>query len=321
MLTREVLRRIGAITKELVFVSGLALVSRSAAQTLNAAPDEALFRAETLVSEAHFADADKALRAYLQQHPGSAKAMYDLGKVLHYENRPTDSLASYTAAAAISPPAANDLRVVALDYVLLADYSDAVRWFDYALKSDPADAELWYDLGRTRMMQLDFTAAETALRRSLAISPHLVKAENNLGVTYEALNRSTEALQAYQEAIGWQRDLSHRSEQPLLNYGKLLIDQNRIAEAVPPLEAAVEIAPNSAKCHEQLARALSRSGKDQGDRAQKEMLEAIRLDPLNARLHYQLGILYRQARKPELATEQLELSGKLYGSHATDPDR
>ncbi len=247
--------------------------------------------------------------------------MYDLGEVLYYENRPKDSLASYTAAAALSAPAARDLRFVALDYVLLEDYSDAVRWLDRALKSDPADSELWYDLGRTRMMQLNFTAAETALQRSLAIAPRLVKAKNNLGVTYEALNRSAEALEAYQEAIAWQRDLPRRSEQPLLNYGKLLIEQNRIAEAVPPLETAIEIAPHNPKCHEQLSRALSRSGKDQSERAQKEMLEAVRLDPLNARLHFQLGILYRQAHKPELATEQLNLSGELYGSRMTDPDR
>ncbi len=315
------MRNLCAIAKQLVLVSGLATASLTTAQTPNTAHEADLLRIEALISEARFAEAETALLAYMQRHPRSAEAMYDLGKVFYYENRPKDSLASYTAAAAFSPPAAKDLRVVALDYVLLGDYGDAVRWLDRALESDPADAELWYELGRTRMMQLDFSAAETALRQSLVVSPHLVKAKNNLGVTFEALNRSAEALQAYQEAITWQRDLLRRSEQPLLNYGRLLVEQNRAAEAVPPLEAAIQIAPDNSECHEQLSRALSRSGKDQNDRAQKEMLEAIRLDPYNARLHFQLGILYRQARKPELATEQLSLSGKLYGSHAKDPDR
>ena len=312
---------IRAIVYAVVFLAGAAVFTALAAQTTKAAADENLLRVEALIGAARFADADTALRAYLQQHSGSAKAMYDLGKVLHYEDRPADSLASYTAAAALSPPSAEDLRIVALDYVLLQDYGDAIRWLDRAVQSSPRDAELWYDLGRTRMMQLDFTAAEKALRRSLTLSPGMVKAENNLGVTLEALNRSAEALQAYQQAIAWQQDLSHRSEQPLLNYGKLLIEQNRVGEALPPLEAAVAIAPNDPKCHEQLARALSRSGKEQSDRAQQEMLEAVRLDPSNARLHFQLGILYRQAGKPELAKEQLDLSGTLYGSHATDPDK
>ncbi len=321
MLTRTAMRTIRAIAREFVFLSGLFLINPSSAQTLHPLPDEELLRAEALENEARFPDAETALRSYLQQHPGSARAMYDLGKALHYQNRPKDSLASYTAAAALSPPATEDLRVVALDYVLLADYSDAARWLNRALQNDPADAELWYDLGRTRMMQLDFTAAETALRQSLALSPLLVKAENNLGVTYEALNRSTEALKAYQQAIAWQRESPYRSEQPLLNYGKLLVDQNRVADALPSLQAAVEIAPNNPKCREQLARALSLSGKDQVDRAQMEMREAIRLDPLNARLHFQLGILYRKAGKLDLAKEQLDLSGKLYGSHATDPDK
>ena len=227
------MRNICSFAREFVCVAGTALATVSPAQTPNAVPDESLFRAEALISEAHFHDADVALRAYLRQHSESARAMYDLGKVLHYEDQPKDSLTTYTVAAALSPPSAEDLRVVALDYVLLKDYGDAVRWLDRALQSAPADAELWYDLGRTRMMQLDFIAAETALQRSLALSPRLVKAENNLGVTYEALNRTADALQAYQQAIAWQQNLPRRSEQPLLNYGKLLIDENRLAPPKP----------------------------------------------------------------------------------------
>ena len=283
--------------------------------------DEDMSRAEALITTSHFAEAEAALRVYVQRNPTSARARYDLGKVLHYENRPKDSLASYTAAAAINPPAMEDLRLVALDYVLLEDYGDAIRWLERALEGDPGNAELWYDLGRTRMMQLDFTAAEAAFKQCLKLSPRLVKAENNLGVTYEAENRSPEAMEAYQAAIAWQRDSGHPSEQPFLNYGTLLIIQNRSGEAVAPLEAAVELAPNDPKCHEQLARALSQSGKDNADRAQKEMLEAIRLDPNNARLHFQLGLMYRRAGKSALAKEQMDLSARLYGTTGTDPGK
>jgi Tfp pilus assembly protein PilF len=41
-----------------------------------------------------------------------------------------------------------DLKIVALDYVLLNDYADADHWIRYSLSVDPNDAEAWYEAGR-----------------------------------------------------------------------------------------------------------------------------------------------------------------------------
>ena len=39
-----------------------------------------------------------------------------------------------TKAAALQSPTGDDLKIVALDYVLLNDYSDAVRWLEKAVE-------------------------------------------------------------------------------------------------------------------------------------------------------------------------------------------
>lgn len=286
---------------------------------LDSNSDALLMEGKALVNTGDLSHAEQALRGYVAQNLRSSDAMYLLGYVLQRENHPKESLEWLTKAAAVAPPKAEDLKIAALDYVLLDDYDDAVRWLQRALQSDDKDAEIWYSLGRARMMQGNYTAAEQAFHRALILAPTSVKAENNLGLTYEAENRNSEALAAYAAAIAWQQRIDHPSEQPLLNYGTLLISQNRSAEAVTALESAARIAPANAKCHEQLARAYEQTG--EMEKAQRQMEEAVRLDNGNARLHYQLGQMYRHAGKATQAKDELDRSAKLYGTHGTPEDK
>jgi hypothetical protein len=49
------------------------------------------------------------------------------------------------------------------------------------------------------------------------------------------------------------------------------------------------------------------------------MQAAVRLDPHNPRLHYQLGLIYRRVGEPEKSKEEMLLSEKLYGPHSSEP--
>lgn len=275
--------------------------------------------AKTLIRQNNFTSADPVLRSYIANHPQSPEALYLLGFVLHRENKPKDSLAVYTQAAAIVPPQAEDLRVVALDYVLLDDYPDAIRWLTRAVAKDPRDSEAWYDLGRAHMNQGNFVEAERDFNRTLSLSPGNVKALDNLGLSLEAQNRNEEALAAYTRAIAAQAGSPHASEQPLLNLGTLLNARTQFAEAVRPLEQAVLLAPNCSRCHEELSRAYL--GVGQNAAGLREMEQASALEPLNPRFHYQLGQIYHRAGMQAKADAELKRSAGLYGSHSVPPDR
>lgn len=279
------------------------------------AADSLLMEGKALANTGDLAQADRVLNEYLRQNERSAPALYLLGYVLQRENKPRESLMVFTRAAAIRVPLANDLRIVALDYVLLDDYPDAIRWLTRATEQDPLNAAAWYDLGRSQMSQGNFVAAQHAFDRVLSLSPHDVKALNNLGLSYEAQNRTPDALKAYALAISSQKGAAHPSEQPLLNYGNLLISLNRSAEAIAALEPAIQIAPNDAKCHEALGRAYLQAKRL--PEAQQQFERAVSLDPSNPRLHYQLGRLYHLTGAAEKASAEFKLSGKLYGSHST----
>ena len=287
--------------------------ARPALQSL----DDLLDKAKSQVKAGDATTAAKSLTEYLTSHPDSAEAMYLMGLVQQRRKLPKESLEWFTKAASVSPPDAEELRIVALDYVLLNDYSDALHWLELSVQKDPRNFEAWYDLGRVRMTRGDFSGAEQALGTALLLKPKLVKAEDNLGVTYEAENRPADAVKAYQAAIEWQQSDAQLSEQPLLNYGTFLNTQQRGAESLPLLQKAVSIAPNNVKCHEQLAHALEQTGSQKA--AIEEMRRAIELEPKNGRLHFQLGQMYRRAGDQMRGKQEMVLSGQLYGTSASEP--
>jgi Flp pilus assembly protein TadD len=300
----------------IVSLTALALIAGDCGLIWPQSPD-GLAEARQFFQDHKFERAETVLKAYLAGHDASAPAMYLMGHLLQAKSQPKPSLEWFTKAAAISPPSSEDLRIVALDYVLLDDYADSVRWLNKSLEMDPRNSEAWYDLARSKMMQGDYYGAQAPMERALALKPRMVKAENNLGVIFEAINRPAEAAEAYRLAVEWQKADPHPSEQPLLNYGTLLIDEQRSGEAISLLQQAVAIAPDNVKCHEQLGRALDRHG--ESEKAIEQMQEAVRLSPNEPRLHYQLGLIYRRAGNVDKATAELELSKKLYGTHSSEP--
>ena len=270
--------------------------------------------ARTDLQKGELTRAETEARAVIAAEPGSADAMYLLGHILEVRKQTTESLAWFTRAASVRRPSGEDLRLVGLDYVLLNAYPEALHWLELSVKEDPQNAEAWYDLGRAQMMQEQSAVAQVSLSKALTLHPRLVKAENNLGVVYEQQNESDKAATAYQQAIAWQKDDAHPSEQPLLNLGALLLKQAKTAEALPLLQQAAAIAPNDVRCNEQLARALEQ----QGDRtaAIEHLQRAVVQQPESARLHYELGQMYHRAGEAEKATRELKLSKQLYGSQS-----
>jgi tetratricopeptide (TPR) repeat protein len=253
--------------------------------------DALLYRAKSLVHLQDFAGAERALRGYIQSHPDSSDALYMLGFVLNRQNRPAESLASYTKAAAITRPMADDLKVVGLDYALLDDYADAIKWLEKAVALDRDNKDAWYYLGRAYYTKSRFLEARKAFLTVLDLDPRDDKAENNLGLIFESSGQPDAAIEAYRKAIAWQEASPHRSEQPYVNLGNLLMEQDRTAEAVEPLEKAVALAPDNAFCHLTLGVYYRKVG--QVKLAERELEHAAQLDPENAMAHYQLGRLYK----------------------------
>ena len=85
-----------------------------------------LREARAALRSGRFELAEQTVRMYLAAHPASPEAQYLLGFILFRRDRPRESLAAFTRAAAIQKPSAAALKIVGLDYALLGDYPDAI---------------------------------------------------------------------------------------------------------------------------------------------------------------------------------------------------
>ncbi len=265
--------------------------------------------------QAGLAQQEAALRAAIAaDEPSTSSAaskaqidrQYSLAYVLFLEHKAADSLAAFTQAAALRTPGGEDLRTVALDYVLLDDFVDAEKWMMRSLEMRPENGEAWYDLGRIRYSRSRTANAVDAFEHALRLDPHSVKAENNLGLALEAEGKNAEAEAAYRQAILWQKEAPTRSEQPLLNLGILLLNLERTDEALPLLVEASELAPAdptiNAKINEQLGRAYRKQGKL--PEAEAALERAVALAPQTASIHYLLGQVYWKEEKKDAANAE-----------------
>ena len=128
-------------------------------------------------------------------------------------------------------------------------------------------------------------------------------------------------MEAYRKAMEWQAGSAHRSEQPYLNLGNLLLELNRAGEAIAPLQKAVELGPDNASCHLKLGTAYLRA--NQLLEAQRELEKAERLEPENTAIHSQLARFYKQLHRMDKARIEFqrteELQSRAARSQPSDP--
>jgi len=278
----------------------------------HSSPETSLAEARALVGQGKLYDAERMIRGFLQTQKSSADGHFLLGYVLFKKQDAKSSLAEYTEGARYRNPGAADLEVVASDYVLLKDYLDADKWYSKAVEFNPSDSLGWYYLGRTKYNENRFQEAIGAFQQCLKLDPKNVKAEDNLGLTYEGLNQTEDALAAYRTAIEWQTDAPQKNSGPYLDLGSLLVESGQASEGLPYLLEAAKLSPDDYGVHRQLGKAYSRL--DQLDKARVELEKAVALAPKNAPVHFMLAQVYRKQGLAEKAKAENDLYRSLTGT-------
>lgn len=286
----------------------------AAVPVLHAQTESPLITARKLANAGRSTESEAVLHRFLANNPSSADAYFLLGYVYFREAKPRDSLAAFTSGAHFRHPAADDLKVVASDYVLLGDFPDAQKWYSEVTRQRPNDPDAWYLLGRTQYNEDQFTDAISSFGQALKLHPGYVEAENNLGLAWQGLNKLDEATAAYRKAIAWQGS-QPTDPQPYLNLGTLLTNQDQPEKAIPLLRQASELAPRNPKIREELAVALEAG--NHLPEAQRQLEEAVALAPQASGPHFKLGRLYQREGLQELARQQFAICQKLYSAHAS----
>ena len=275
----------------------------------SATPEQLEHEANILIERKQWLPAEQTLRTLLGQRPAAATPHFLLGFVLFHQARFTDSLAAYTAGARLRSPTQEDLLIVASDYIQLKDYTDAERWLIYVTTHQPANPLAWYLLGRTQYLLDHASAAASSFEHSLTLTPKDVRAEYNLGLAYERMQRPEEAIAAYRTAISWASEASQPDPQPYLDLGSLLLELNRPGEALLPLQQSARLAPRNPMAQQQLGAALEKNGQDQA--AIAAYRRAIELAPEAEHPHFFLGRLLRRLGQKTEAEQQFAIVARL----------
>lgn len=281
----------------------------------HSSPDDPVSEARALLESGKPADAEQVIRQYLRIHKNSADAHYLLGYILFKEQKATDSLAEYTEGAKYRTPSASDLEVVGGDYVLLKDYEDADKWFTKSVEWNPGNLQALYYLGRTKYNENRFEEAISTFTQLLKLAPRDVKAEDNLGLSYEGLGRIDDAIAAYRAAISWQTGAKSKDSGPYIDLGNILAENDRSSEAVSYLLEAVQISPEDLRAHRALGKAYLHL--NQLEKAQSEFEKCVELAPQNAPTHFMLAQVYRKRGLPEKARAETQRYAELSSTHSS----
>jgi tetratricopeptide (TPR) repeat protein len=308
--------------------------------------DPELTKAKSLFEGGKFSEAEAATRQFLKAHADSAEAHFLLGQILFQElhdryaaeaeegeaftntgtltgelaklrdAKARESITELSEGAKYGTPSAFDLKILAMDYVLLRDNSLAAKYLTLALKSEPKDPQGWFYLGRIFYSQDEFAGAIVAFENCLKLEPRNAVTEYNVGLSYEGLKQNEEAIQAYETAIEWQGQNGVKSSKAFTSLARIYLDENQPEKALPYLQQAVAAFPEVALAHEELGRVYS--ALNQLPEAQKELEKAVSLEPEAASVHLMLGQVYRKRGMADKAKSEFQKAQELYGTHASE---
>src|SRR5580692_2816269 len=279
--------------------------------------DPTLVEVQSFIDIGKLNDAESTARRYLETHQTSADAHYLLGYILFREGNPKASLAEYTEGQRYRAPTALDLEAIGGDYFLLEDYSAADRWLTQSVAMFDGDAQAKYYLGRAKYNEKRFADATRIFAECLKLDPRNAKAADYLGLSYEALGKTEEALAAYRSAVAMDGGAAPTNSAAYLDLGTLLVESGQPGDAVPYLRQAQETAPSDWRVHRGLGKAYLQLNRL--PEAREELRKAVALAPQNAPLHFLLAQALQKSGMPDQARAETERYNALTGAHSA-PD-
>jgi len=257
--------------------------------------------AETDIDKHDYANAEPLLKKFLEAHPDSYSAWYDLGFVYHSLGKSNDSIAAYRESVAAKP----DVFESSLNLGLAlaeAEQPEAEHFLRAATNlkpsSDPGHGRkrAWIALGR--LLQTSKPDEAISAFQQAAISdpkdpePHLVA-----GSLHEKQQRPADAEKEYQQALAIAPD----SSDALTALTNFYMTQHRFADAESLLRKLLVLRPNDAGAHIQLGRMFAISGKN--EEAAIELEAGLKLDPSDSKAQRDLADLYSDMGKYDHAQQ------------------
>lgn len=215
-----------------------------------------------------------------------------LATVFMNERKPLNAAIAIKKAEAYGPLDAHTRLQLVLAYISMRRGDWARPELDRLVAADPLNTGYVYWLARLDYDSGQYAAAIDRLKTVVSREPSFLRAYDNLGLCYEALNRPDQAIGHYREAIRRTREAGEKWPWPFLNLGILLKNSGQIEEAEALLNEALQADPAFAPALYHLGTILE--GSDRTEAAVQALLRAAAADASYAEPHFALSRIYRR---------------------------
>jgi tetratricopeptide (TPR) repeat protein len=258
--------------------------------------------------------AEALLLEAVERAPRSPELLRLLGSVRFLSGKALGAAVALKKAEAIAPLDERSRFTLAMSYVAMGRRAWARPELRTLTQAAPKNTLYLYWTARLDYDDGQYAAAVEGLKRTIEIEPGFMKAHDNLGLAYEALGRSDEAIASYESALRLSRASISRSPWPALNLGLLFARQGRLDEAEALFRESLRADPAFPQGHYQLGTVLEKKGRY--DEAKAELEEAARRDTTYPEPQYALARIHRRLGEAEKAHDALELFQKLKNEKA-----
>ncbi len=258
---------------------------------------------ERALERRDWARAETLLVAEIERTPDSPDLLKTLGNVFLFDRKPLNAAIAFKKAEAIAPLDAESRFRLALAYIALGRRDWARPELGRLASTDPSNPIYTYWLGRLDYDDGQYASAVERLRQVADRDPDFVRAFDNLGLCYEALNRPDEAIASYRRALALNRRSSSGSPWPPLNLGVLLRTRGELEEAEALFREALRHDGDFAPGHYQLGTLLEQTGRVK--EAESALSRAAAADAAYAEPHYALARIYRRQGRAAEADQAL----------------
>ena len=281
-------------------------LAAAAARFQQAPPDEAALVEFARVCHANglLDSAAAGYRALSTVQPSEARWPYLLALIVAGYGRLDEAIPLFRQSLQLAPDYLTGWLKLGDALLKSNQLVEAEAAYRQALRRDPANRFALLGLARCDLQSDRLTSARSNLQRAVANHPDFASAQSLLGTVFERLgNAEAAALARSRVQQGghygehpdpWAEELTLESHDPytLLIAASAAVADENIPRARLLLERGLALAPEDARLHRQLGKALAISGDYAG--ARRELERAVALAPTNEAIRFDLLAILRR---------------------------
>ncbi|MGH9404292.1 MAG: tetratricopeptide repeat protein [Terriglobia bacterium] len=256
---------------------------------------QALHPLEDKIERGQYQEAVPGLRRYLELHPNSARAHYDLGYAFFRIHQIGGAVTELSRSLAINVNDAQAHKILGLVCTFVGRYDLAETELRSAAQLEPDSAEIHYWLGRIYYTREVYPLALKEFETAVRLDPSYVNAYTNLGLVTETLGKVGDAVRYYKTAVRLNEQQRLRSPWPYEHLSALYDRQHEPRPAIESAEQALLMDPRCDLAYYDIAKAYQaeKDWQQSADAAQK----AIAINSRTPEYYYILSVALRRLGK------------------------